>query len=164
LVGALTSFSPELLIDPTKVDNKHDSFAIGTMYYRLMTGEYPIEVHSFGDIINGFKDENVLIGKINEINAPYPIILLLKKMLNFKPSDRFSINEIRDACFDILYSNLLGESNSLIDQYFNNRASLVECLRCHSIISFRANRCSNCGNIFSGLDDIIDILHYPIMD
>lgn len=162
LVGALTSLSPELLLDPTKVDNKHDSFAIGTMYYRFLTGFYPIEIHNFGDICNAFNDENALMQKIDNLDLPFPIKLLLKKSLSFNQIERFSINEIRDSCLDILHSDLMKLSESSVEEYFNNRASLVECLRCHQIISFRGNRCTNCGEIFSGMDNIIDILNYSI--
>ncbi len=147
LPGAISSWSPELIKDPTNVDHKHDIWAIGVLFHRLLTGEYPFEIKSLGDVISVFAKETLDFNKIENLNCPMAIKLLMKNILQINSSKRFGIAEIYEACNAILKTKLLEMSDETIIKYFNFRASLVECLICRELISIRPNRCSKCGTL-----------------
>jgi len=50
--GAVSSWSPELLLNPNKVNYKHNSWALGVLFYSLLTNKYPYSADNIGGILN----------------------------------------------------------------------------------------------------------------
>lgn len=157
--GAVTSFSPELFHNPAKVYTAHDTFAIGTIFYRLLTGEYPANFNCIGDVIQAFSKDQFELEHLNKANLPHIVKLLVKAMLHFDAAKRLSMVQVRDICTDILFSNIDKYNDEEIDVYMNNGGSLYECLHCHTIVSGLDNRCTSCG-IHITDDNIMPVLRY----
>lgn len=158
--GAISSWSPELLINPNEVDIKHDSWALGVIFYRLLTNKYPYPAENFGDIIN-YK-ENILLtfNEIELLECPLAVKLLVKKCLEIDKDERFSVSQIIDVCNDVLYSDLLGFAVSRINKYFDNGGSLYACNKCYNVdISGLQNRCPKCGVVLED-EDIANMLSF----
>ena len=157
--GAVTSFSPELFKDPAKVYASHDTFAIGTLFYRLLTGEYPVEFNCIGDVTEAFSKEQFELEHLKKVRNPHIVELLVKAMLHFDATKRLSMVQVRDICTDILFSNIDQYIDEEIDVYMNNGGSLYECLHCHTIVSGLHNRCICCGTHITD-DNIMPVLRY----
>lgn len=69
-IGAISTWSPEFVNDPQSVAHKHDTWSLGVIFYRLLTGSYPIWVKSFGDLIRLYQNEQIDWTKIYNIDIP----------------------------------------------------------------------------------------------
>jgi len=145
--GALSTWSPEFINNPQTVDRNHDSWALGVMLYRFLTGKYPIHAECFGDLIAGYKDEPKLINKIDRLELPLALKFLLKNLLSFDPSVRFLTGEIGDMCADLLYRDLNEQNEEFIKLYMEFGAHVHRCYRCFELVGRHHAKCPSCGNI-----------------
>ncbi len=159
LPGAISSWSPELLLNPAHVEFKHDTWALGVMYYRMLTGKYPFRINSLGDVMNAFAKSSLDFSTIDELKCPSAVKYLVKNLLSFDQKLRFGVGVIADACNDILNSNLTRMDEELIQQYFDQGASLVQCLRCGTSVSINWERCHNCGHPVND-EEVYDLIEY----
>ncbi len=159
LPGAVSSWSPELLLNPAHVDSKHDTWSLGVLFCRILAGYYPFEMKSLGDILMTYSKSSLDFMKIDQLACPDAVKYLVRNMLDFDPNKRFGIGPIADACNDILNSNLLSMGDEMIKKYFDFRASLVECSRCHELASIRWDKCYKCGTVITH-EDVLNLIKY----
>ena len=144
-LGGISTWSPESIHNPETVDSTHDSWAIGTILYQLITKEYPFQASCFGELIE--KHKSLIDLKDIEKKVPYAVLCLLKNLLSIKPNERFRTGEIADICSDILYRDLNDYDNNFVDNYFRLRGCLHCCATCNTMVGGRTSNCPTCGKI-----------------
>lgn len=155
-IGAMSSWSPELLKSPAEVDNKHDIWALGTLYFKFLTDKWAYEADNFGDyydlIINGSYNEKYL----NSMNNDQFPKILLKRLFDIDKRSRVSTGGITKMCHDYLRGDFkrIEENNELLALYLSSDGDVWKCPMCNSIVIPNANRCSKCGNF---IDDFLSI-------
>lgn len=145
--GAISTWSPEFINAPHLVDNRHDSWSLGVLYYRLLKNEYPIHAESFGALLEGYKNLDQVFKKIELLGIHKALKKLLKHTLSADTKERLLTNEIFYFCSDILFKNLLDFDDAFIDMYIASGCSVSRCAMCFSYIGRKQSRCNGCGNI-----------------
>ena len=64
------------------------------MFHRILTGEYPFNINSFGDIVNIYSKSSLNFAMIDRLTCPNAVKYLMKNMLVFEPENRFGIGSI----------------------------------------------------------------------
>lgn len=145
--GAVSSWSPELLRDPSAVDSKHDVWALANLLYRLLTGEYAFYAESFSEYY-----ERVLGGHFNEealADQPAHIRRLLAAMFALEPRRRISLGGLLKICSDICDHDLeawLERHPALAELYFVVEGNIWTCPLCAATSNpTNDSRCRSCG-------------------
>jgi serine/threonine protein kinase len=142
--GAISTWSPEFIINPQAVDRQHDSWALGVLLFRFLTNEYPIHGNCFGDLTAKYQNQDELMSRIDSYGFPKAVNMLLKNLLSFDPNVRFLTGEIGDMCSDILYRNLMEMDEDFLVQYMDYRPSIHQCFRCGHLVGRRHAKCPGC--------------------
>jgi len=119
--GSITSWSPEYLLRRNKVIGMaQDIWALGVMFFYLLSGTYPIYAKSISELISKYLkgEESIQWNKLPK-NLPYPILFLLKRMLEFNHNKRINTGPLTRICYDIRFSNLLEKEPEYIEYYLN---------------------------------------------
>ncbi len=145
--GGISSWSPELLTDPSVVDCKHDIWALGNLFYRMLTGEHAFYSdhfrHYFDKVLAGSYDKEPL--------QPLPahIKRLVKSMFETQPSRRISLGGVLKITSDILDRNLvtwLAAHPALSELYFLVEGNIWTCPLCAKTSNPTTDsRCRSCG-------------------
>lgn len=144
-VGAISTWSPEFLLAPHKVDSAHDSWAIGVILFYLITFKYPFHSTCFGELIQLYQEKNQ--DYLNHLSdyVPYAVTCLIKNLLSFNPNERFRAGQIADMCSEILYNNLNDKDQQFIDMYMMYGGNICKCTQCHSYLGRIHTKCPSCG-------------------
>jgi serine/threonine protein kinase len=119
--GSITSWSPEYLLNRDKtIGTAQDIWALGVIFFHLLSGTYPIYAKSISELISKYlKGEKSIQWNKLPKDIPYPIIFLLKRMLEFDHNKRINTGPLTRICYDIRYSDLLNENPNYINDYLN---------------------------------------------
>lgn len=155
-IGAISSWSPEFIMNPEAVDQSHDSWAIGVILYYLLTGNYPYEAKSFGQLYNNYLNQTENFSNFEE-KIPLAARILVKNLLSISPKQRFLCGEICSTCSAILYTDLIELNNQDLYDFYKGRGGLYLCIYCKSRIGRAGSRCYSCGKMLD-TDDFIPVL------
>ncbi|MCX6119221.1 MAG: protein kinase [Proteobacteria bacterium] len=145
--GAVSSWSPELLLDPSSVDTKHDVWGLGNLFFRLLTGEFAFLSSNFAQyfdlVTNGSYNREAL-------RDTDPIVTkLVECMFEVAPHKRISIGGVLKITNDILEHNLrtwLQLHPVLSELYFLVEGNIWKCPLCSAIGNPNPeSRCRSCG-------------------
>jgi serine/threonine protein kinase len=97
-----------------------DIWALGVIFFHLLSGTYPIYAKSISELISKYlKGEKSIQWNKLPKDIPYPIIFLLKRMLEFDHNKRINTGPLTRICYDIRYSDLLNKNPNYINDYLN---------------------------------------------
>jgi len=146
--AALSAWSPEFLTDPANVDLTHDSWALGIIFYQLLTGNYPFTIKNFGELYEKVvTNYQIEFDELEKKNIPNEIISISKNLLNQNPRFRYSTKAITNVCDAIINRNLLSKSEEMIEFILQSGGDAWICLTCHNIVIPDGSRCPKCGRI-----------------
>jgi serine/threonine-protein kinase len=98
VMGSLLFMSPEQCLDTKRVDARSDIYSLGAIGYQLLTGAYPFDAESVGQLV--LKHQRETPAPIASLNPAVSARLaeVLHRALAVDPEARFaSMNELRDA-------------------------------------------------------------------
>lgn len=145
LFGAVSTWSPEFVIDPSQVNVKHDIWALGILFYQLLTGDFPFQSKSFGELYTKLCNCELDKSKLDPFHRG--IRIFISKMIAREPQQRILHVAIQRICHDILEKNLLDCDYNFIKKYFDSNAELERCPTCFSVMVPSGNRCIECGRL-----------------
>lgn len=146
-VGAISTWSPEFILNPQIVGPSHDSWAIGVILFYMLTKEYPFKSSCFGDLFNHYiKQDDSYLERIPK-GIPYPVFCLINSLLSFYPEKRFAAGMIVDLCADTLYRGLGERNNDFVDTYMEYGGNIFNCFKCHTMVGRIHAKCPACGNV-----------------
>ena len=96
-------------------NEKADIWSLGTVFYQLLTGEVLFLSHSMKELMKKVEEGNYVI-PINK-NFSKEVVSFLNCMLQYKPEDRLSINELEQH--DFLVKNVNEFTQADFNQIFN---------------------------------------------
>lgn len=145
--GAVSSWSPELLSDPSVVDSKHDVWALGNLFYRMVTGEFAFYADHFKGyfdrVQSGAYDVELLEGQ------PFHVKRLIASMFELSPRKRISLGGLLKITTDICDSGLvawLEHHPALAELYFLVEGNIWTCPLCSATNNpTNDGRCRACG-------------------
>jgi len=87
-LGSITYMAPEQAIDPRNTDERADLYSLGTVFYVLLTGQYPIQGKD--ETERRWNLENAIPATPRDLNPAVPehVSLACMKMLAKRPEDR----------------------------------------------------------------------------
>jgi len=145
-IGAISTWSPEFCKNPKSVSYKHDTWALGTLLYRLLTACFPVDGNNFGEIITKLSMETVEID-VTKITAPYGVQAFARNLLHSNPAKRGHTSSIVKFSHDALHSNLLSMENKFVDFYLDYGGEFYLCCRCHHFTVGYGGKCGKCGQV-----------------
>lgn len=100
ITGTLDFLSPEQILSPQKVDHRSDIYSLGCVFYFLLT-EQPPFIGSVGEILTKHARDQVPNVREFRSDVPMGLSLVLLKMLEKEPTNRFqSMSEVIKAIKD----------------------------------------------------------------
>ncbi len=145
--GAVTSWSPELLRDPSAVDGKHDVWALANLFYRLITGEFAFYAEHFNEYYT-----RVMSGAYNTAplaDVPAHVRRLIAGMFELEPRRRISLGGLLKITSDICDHDLaawLDRHPALSELYFVVEGNIWTCPLCSATSNpTDDSRCRACG-------------------
>lgn len=144
--GAVSAWSPEFIEDPSQVDCKHDIWALGNLFLRMLTGEHAFQADNFKNY-----HHIVTTGQYNQdsiAELPQEVQRLIAGMFAVSPRARLSLGGVRKIADDILEHNLgkwLEERPALQELYFMVEGDIWTCPLCNATGNPGAgSRCRSC--------------------
>lgn len=144
--GAISSWSPELLEDPAKVESKHDVWALGNLFYMMLTGEHAFPAEDFKTYHQAVTTGNY--GKESLGELPPEVLRLIGGMFEVDPRNRLSLAGILKIATDILENDLgawLERRPVLQELYFIVEGNIWTCPLCKATGNPDHSRCRSCG-------------------
>ncbi len=147
--GGISTWSPESLRSPKSVNPQHDIWALGCMFYLLLSGSHAFQSNSFGEYY-----ERVTAGNFDSIGILArqilsPLVLhILKRVFNPDPFQRIRIGALARLCDHFLtggFSSLLDKHSHLLAEFYDCDGDLNGCPRCRTITTWIGVMCKNCG-------------------
>lgn len=145
-IGAISTWSPEFCKNPISVSYKHDTWALGTLLYRLLTDCFPVDGKNFGEIITKLSMEPVQID-VSKITAPYGVQAFALNLLHSDPAKRGHTSSIVKFSHDALHTNLLSMEKKFVDLYIGYGGEVYLCCRCHHFTVGYGTKCGKCGQV-----------------
>ena len=146
LIGAMSTWSPELLNNPSSVWPKHDVWGLGIMYYRMLTGKYPFSADCFGDYYKLITNGKYNTDNLSQIKERF-VHHLIERMFDVDENSRIGLTKIGYICQDYFNGklSLLDGIPELKEFYFESDGDIWTCPHCLQIVRPNGNRCSKCG-------------------
>src|SRR4029077_12932476 len=88
-VGTAGDMSPEMMKGQSGVKVGSDIYSLGIHLYALLTGHEPYSGASSQEVVTDQIESGMPIPNLMVVNAPPPVIQLLKKMMHPDPPRRF---------------------------------------------------------------------------
>ncbi|GLI36791.1 protein kinase [Geobacter hydrogenophilus] len=145
-IGAISTWSPEFCKNPESISYKHDTWALGTLLYRLLTNCLPVEGKNFGEVVSKLSMEPLQID-VSKITAPYGVQAFVLNLLDPDPSKRGHTSSIVKFSYDALHTNLLSMKNEFVDLYIGYGGEVYLCCRCHHFTVGYGSKCGKCGQV-----------------
>ena len=147
--GAVSAWSPEFLADPADVDSKHDIWAIGTLFYRMITGEHAFPAEIFKDYYDSACSGNYAKQALEDV--PPEVSKLIAGMFKVSRRERLSLAGVFKIANDILEHDLgrwLDAHPVLQDLYFMVEGNIWKCSLCNAIGNPAPDgRCRSCKRV-----------------
>ncbi len=146
-IGAVSTWSPESLSNPESVTHKHDIWALGTIFFRILAGwdAYPIYGETFGEIYKKTVDDLSIRWELIQ-NKHFPVKLIIEKMLCGDVNRRLSLNQLESICIAIIRDDLLNKSQKVIKKFIDSNGDIVICGCCYQEVVPNGNMCPKCGH------------------
>lgn len=145
--GALSTWSPESLNNSSNLKPSHDIWALGSLYFKMLTGKWAFDGESFGEyyekIVTGYYNKTLL----KELNIDDFSIYLLDRIFQVNPEHRVSLQNLTKLCLDYLNGTIESLQNDkiVLDKYLKADGDLWICPNCFCITTPFGTRCTNCG-------------------
>ena len=110
LVGSPRYMAPEQCLDSRTVDQRADIYALGIIFYQLVTGEQPFKAETLGQLI--LMQQQTRPQAPSELNSAVGLELdeALLRALERDPDDRFqSMDQFREALCDAVFCSVYEE-------------------------------------------------------
>jgi len=134
-IGAISTWSPESLISPAKVGPAHDIWALGSLYFRMLTGRKPFPAESFGEYLD--QVSKARLEKRLLATAPILPKHIIRRSFEPEPDRRLTVANMTKMCFDFLYMNVGRECEVSCEDlalYLHNDGDIWVCLRCGGLM------------------------------
>lgn len=144
--GAISSWSPELLEDPARVESKHDVWALGNLFYMMLTGEHAYHAENFKTYYELVSQGNFNRESLQEF--PNEMKRLISGMFEIDQRRRLSLAGVHKIATDILENNLgdwLQRRPMLQEFYFIVEGNIWTCPLCKATGNPDHSRCRACG-------------------
>lgn len=126
LEGAITSWSPEYILDRKKDnDIAQDIWSLGVIFYKLMTNKFPIEVTNISDLLTKYKNTGIHIDWYLLQNIPEPLFHIIKRMLDPNPNTRIRIGPLTNLLDKLMFDDMLDWDKDYLRDYLS-KDGLVE--------------------------------------
>lgn len=150
--GAVAAWSPEFLQNPQEITPEHDIWAMGSLLYRLVTGDEPFKQagRTFADLHAAVMQGNWDVDRLANSKVPERIVWLIRCMLVTDPRSRIGVGDFVALCWD--YSDGTWEEFTQRFSDVNTQAyyrlfkgDLEGCPHCQRIVHFDGVMCCACG-------------------
>ena len=146
--GAVSSWSPEFLMDPYSVNIYHDIWALGVLLFGFLTNDYPLRANSFSDLYENLVSEFKINWElIEERNIHWAVKKLLCKMLSQNPKERCLHDDIVKICIGLASKSFYEKPDSFIQEFLSRNGDLWICPICSKEVYPNGNRCTACGRM-----------------
>ena len=108
--------SPESLLNEETHDIRSDIYALGSIFYHLLSGRAPWEANSTQSLLNLFTEETIPPIKLYNPEIPDNICAIVNKMLAFDPENRY-------ASYDEIIKKL--ENPDSVDDKVKNKKKTI---------------------------------------
>lgn len=159
--GAVTAWSPEFLHDPTSITPVHDMWALGSLFFLLLTGTEPFRKRdqSFADLQAAVSQGLWNVDSLVQQQVPEPVIWLIRRTLVTDPSARIWMGDFLDLCRLFANGTWAAFTHQFPDEgaqaYFRaHHGNLDGCPRCQQIAHFTGVMCCACGYRCDGSDRV----------
>ena len=147
--GAVSAWSPEFLADPADVDSKHDIWAIGTLFYRMITGEHAFPAENFKAYYDSATSGNYAKEALEDV--PSEVVKLMAGMFKVPRRERLSLGGVYKIANDILEHDLgrwLEAHPVLQELYFMVEGNICKGSLCHAVGNPAPDgRCRSCKRV-----------------
>lgn len=146
-IGAISSWSPEYLKDPNSISTSHDIWALGGLFFRMITGRWAFQSNSFEEyyqkICKGAYDQVLLNKTTDERIAKH----LIHRMFDTNAETRIKQKAVVQMCDDYVNGIVAKLKNDqlLEDFYYKHDGDLATCPHCHKIVHPNGVICPKCG-------------------
>lgn len=146
-IGAISFASPESWTDAKKVNVASDVWALGILFYQMLTGAKPFYGASFDELRTQVLGGAYTLPALEDVSDAerYIILSLLAGMLAVNPRKRLPTSAVAAICRDLLRNNLALQSKSFIDQYLRSGGDIWLCPNCLQLCTPSGTRCTVCG-------------------
>jgi serine/threonine protein kinase len=147
--GAVSAWSPEFLADPADVDSKHDIWALGTLFFRMITGEHAFPSENFKTYYDSACSGSYAKEALSEM--PIEVRRLISGMFKVSSRERLSLAGVYKIANDILeydLGNWLEAHPVLQELYFMVEGNIWKCPLCQAIGNpAQDGRCRSCKRV-----------------
>ncbi len=146
-IASIYCWSPEYIKNPSSIGLKHDIWALGNIFYYMLTGKFAFESDTFEEYYQKITAKKFNKNSLAEINASPVIFHLVNRMFVVDPKSRISLGNITKICYDILNYNIkLMPGDTVSELYFMYDGNVWVCPRCKDLVFVDGNMCSKCGH------------------
>ncbi|MBN1929784.1 MAG: protein kinase [Chlorobiaceae bacterium] len=145
--GAISSWSPEYLNDPKGISTSHDIWALGNLFFRIVTGKWAFQSDSFGEyyqkVSDGAYDQKLL----DEVTSERFVKHLVRRIFDIDGETRIKQGSIVHMCEDYINGTIakLVNDKNLEELYYQYDGNIGMCLHCHEIVHPNGVICPKCG-------------------
>lgn len=146
--GAISSWSPEYLRDSNSISTSHDIWALGVLFFRMVTGKWAFQSNSFGEyyqkVCDGAYDQILL----NDVTSERIVKHLVRRMFDINTETRIKQGAIVHMCDDYINGTTakLVNDKKLENLYYKYDADIATCPHCHQIVHPEGVICPMCGH------------------
>lgn len=145
-MGAVSSWSPEYIKNPSKIGVSHDIWALGVLYYRFLTNKHPFYSKNFEEYYDLVTNALLNYGNLRDFGINPFIIRILSRCFTLEPEERISFRLFKKMCYDYLNNfETLTNDDSLLEFYYEYDGDIWRCPRCSKIVHPSGNMCTLCG-------------------
>jgi serine/threonine protein kinase len=117
IVGTVAYMSPEQALGE-KVDQRADIWSFGIVLYEMLTGKIPFASEYDQAVIYSILNEEPQFDKITSDNIPANLIIMLRKLLEKKPNNRYQT-----------IGEFISELNQVKDEFYEKPSTLLKIKR-----------------------------------
>jgi serine/threonine protein kinase len=142
--GAVITWSPESILDPTTAGPSHDVWSLGCLHYLSLVGEHPFRSASFVELMDKLLKAEYKLEPLRGLDIPEVGMHLIRRMLTVDPDRRIALGAVIKICWDTIYtscSSVLAGNASLRRLYLDHDGDVWMCPNHYEIVSPIGERC-----------------------